>query len=333
MRPWPLAAAFAAGTALGLTLTTLFLPRTSQTPPPSPSSTSPNQQHPTHRPPAQPPDSAPPPAHASAEAPVPRTSSTLPIPALPAEPPTTTQAATEPQPPSPPPPPPANTIATAPSPDTPSSPTIPSPATPDAPDWPLTVRQSIAAGRAALLENRHTQALEHFEQALKVLPDDPVIASHAAMAAFHASLPDRALPLLQKALDLNRRQPPLWLALGLTHLDAGRYLDALAAFSQAATLDPRSAQARNFLGVAMGQLGWRDAAEAQFWEAIKLDSQYADAHFNMALFAMERRPPALELARRHYNRALELGAAPDPELEQRLKTPTPSPKTPQTQSP
>jgi Tfp pilus assembly protein PilF len=53
-------------------------------------------------------------------------------------------------------------------------------------------------------------------------------------------------------------------------------------------------------------------------KAIELDPEYAEAHFNLAVFYLQRSPPAVELARRHYERALELGAAPDPDVERSL---------------
>ena len=39
----------------------------------------------------------------------------------------------------------------------------------------------------------------------------------------------------------------------------------------------------------------------------------------MALMLLERRPPAIELARRHYEKALTLGVAKDDVVERRLK--------------
>jgi len=49
-----------------------------------------------------------------------------------------------------------------------------------------------------------------------------------------------------------------------------------------------------------------------------LRPEYADAHFNLAVFCLERNPPAVELARRHYREARRLGAEPDPLIEQAL---------------
>ena len=46
---------------------------------------------------------------------------------------------------------------------------------------------------------------------------------------------------------------------------------------------------------------------------------YADAHFNLALMYLDRKPPALELARRHYEKAVSLGAEKDEVVEEKLK--------------
>ena len=83
--------------------------------------------------------------------------------------------------------------------------------------------------------------------------------------------------------------------------------------------DPNDAVARNYLGVAAGRNRWFDAAEAELRRSVELQPDYADAHFNLAVFCLERDPPAVELARRHYQKALELGAVPDRLIEKALK--------------
>ena len=52
---------------------------------------------------------------------------------------------------------------------------------------------------------------------------------------------------------------------------------------------------------------------------ISIDPNFGDAHFNLALVYATSKPPSLELARREYNRALELGIAKDPRLEKLLQ--------------
>ena len=54
-------------------------------------------------------------------------------------------------------------------------------------------------------------------------------------------------------------------------------------------------------------------------KAIEIDPQYGDAHFNLAVIYATQKPPAKELARRHYKLAQDLGIPKDPQLEKLLQ--------------
>jgi len=89
--------------------------------------------------------------------------------------------------------------------------------------------------------------------------------------------------------------------------------------TRAVALDPRNAEAHNYLGIVLSEKGWGAAGEQEIRRAIELDPQYADAHFNLAVIYAKERTPKVELARYHYRKALDMGAQPDPELEALLK--------------
>jgi Tfp pilus assembly protein PilF len=59
--------------------------------------------------------------------------------------------------------------------------------------------------------------------------------------------------------------------------------------------------------------------------AIELNPQYADAHFNLAVMYAKQKVPRPELSRYHYQKSLDLGAPPDPQLEELLKKLTEKP--------
>jgi hypothetical protein len=61
------------------------------------------------------------------------------------------------------------------------------------------------------------------------------------------------------------------------------------------------------------------AAEEELRRSLEIEPDDAGAHFNLAVFYLRRKPVAVELARRHYYRALDLGFEPDPALEESLK--------------
>ena len=112
-----------------------------------------------------------------------------------------------------------------------------------------------------------------------------------------------------------------WLILGVICYDQNKLDAALAALSQAVFLEPKDARAHHYLGVTIGRKGWYLGAEDEMRKAIALAPDYPEAHFNLAVFYLQHTPPAVELARRHYQQALDLGAAPDPQVAKSLTEP------------
>lgn len=123
---------------------------------------------------------------------------------------------------------------------------------------------------------------------------------------------------LRKATLLQPGSARAWLLFGIVCSDAGKFDAALAALTQAVWLEPKNARAHGCLGVTLGRKGWRDGAEAELQRALELDDTLADAHFNLAVVYLQETPPPVELARRHYYRALDLGAAPDKLVEKQI---------------
>jgi Flp pilus assembly protein TadD len=83
-------------------------------------------------------------------------------------------------------------------------------------------------------------------------------------------------------------------------------------------LDSANARAHAALAVTLVAKGWMTGAELELQRAIELDPNFGEAHFNLALVCLQRLPPAVELARRHYQRAIDLGENPDPAIEKKL---------------
>lgn len=121
------------------------------------------------------------------------------------------------------------------------------------------------------------------------------------------------------AVELNPALQQTWLALGLLSHEQGDNYLAVSALSRAIHEDPTDPKAHNYLAVVARTLGWIDAAEAELQRAIELKPDYANAHFNLALMYLDHKPPAVELAKRQYDKAVSLGAAKDEIVEQKLK--------------
>jgi Flp pilus assembly protein TadD len=116
--------------------------------------------------------------------------------------------------------------------------------------------------------------------------------------------------------------------LGYLKLREEKYDDALDALSRAARLDPRNPEIENYLGVTLGHKGLRKQAETALRKAIQLDPNYGPAHNNLAVIYINQAPPLVELARWHYQKALDAGQPHNPDLEKVLDARA-EPATPQ----
>ena len=64
--------------------------------------------------------------------------------------------------------------------------------------------------------------------------------------------------------------------------------------------------------------GLRAQAETALRKAIQLDPNYGAAHNNLAVIYLSQQPPLVELARWHYQKALDAGQPHNPDLEKML---------------
>jgi len=179
----------------------------------------------------------------------------------------------------------------------------------------------------AALADRAAKAfsLRHWDEAraayLEMLEADPtnalVLSNLGAVEQGAGHLP-KAKEYFGKAVAINPDLTQTWMAWGLVCYDLGDNYLAASALTRAIHQTPTDAKAHNYLGVVVEKLGWLDAAESELRRAIELEPGYANAHFNLALMYLDRKPPGVELARHHYERAVALGAAKDPDIEKRL---------------
>lgn len=186
-------------------------------------------------------------------------------------------------------------------------------------------REAEAEGNAAFKNKDLTRAARAYQKVLDLVPDNLVALINLGVVEFARGNFKESEALLKRAVQLKLDAAPAWLTLGIMYMDQNRLDEAMAALAQATLYDPRNARARNYLGVVVGRKGWIDGAQAELTKAVELDPAYTDAHFNLAAFYLENKPPSIELARRHYYRAVELGAEPDPDIDKLLKAaPSPS---------
>ena len=94
---------------------------------------------------------------------------------------------------------------------------------------------------------------------------------------------------------------------------------ALDSLSRSAQANPNYADAQNYLGIVLSEKGQRGPAETALRRAIQLQPDNPVAHNNLAVVYATQKPPAVALARWHYQKARSSGHPANPELEKMLE--------------
>ena len=169
----------------------------------------------------------------------------------------------------------------------------------------------FAAGQFDKAEVEYLQVLHRDEK------NAPVLAN-LALIQIELNRLDEAEKNIKNALIIAPDDAYNLLVLGHLKFRQGKYDDAVNALSRAAGLDPQDAQIQNFLGMSLCEKGLRGPGETALRKAIQLQPGYAEAHNNLAVVYVTQQPPAVELARWHYQKALAGGHPHNPDLEKML---------------
>ena len=97
-----------------------------------------------------------------------------------------------------------------------------------------------------------------------------------------------AIPLLQRATELDPKHKQAWSALGIAYMRAGNFDGAAAAFRKQLEVNPSDAHANDYLGLALQQQQRYDEAAAAFRSQIELDPLDAVAHASLGTILLEQ---------------------------------------------
>jgi tetratricopeptide (TPR) repeat protein len=187
--------------------------------------------------------------------------------------------------------------------------------------------RQIPAGAATLLAEaqrafqvrRYDEAERKFAQALQLDERNVDMLTYLAAAQLEQDRLADAEATLKRALAVDPDSADGVSLLGLLRFRQGQYEEAFDLLSRAAQLNPDNPYTQNYLGVTLSQRGQRQAAETALRRAVALDPNYGEAHANLANVYALAQPPSLELARFHYQKAINLGQPRNPDLEKRLE--------------
>jgi len=161
--------------------------------------------------------------------------------------------------------------------------------------------------------NRKREAIEEYDKALKMAPQDPTVLSACAQFKAREGAYEEAIKLYQRALRGTANDPALLNDLALCHARRGQYPQAVSHLQRAVQLQPASPLYRNNLAALLVEMGQPDEALRQLREV----HPDAVAHYNLGYLLNKRgqsvaaaqqfayalqRDPSLEAARYWLNR-------------------------------
>ena len=177
----------------------------------------------------------------------------------------------------------------------------------------------VNEAREEFIKGNFTKAEELYVKFLESQPDNVIALANLGVAQFRQGKLTAAQLALEKAVKVDPNDAFSLTTLGAVMIEQNRIQDAVGYLERANTSSPDDPITLNYLGVASSQLGEFGKAEQSLRRAITVKPEYAEAHFNLAVIYATAKPPSIALAKRHYEKALELGSSPDKRLATMLQ--------------
>lgn len=136
-------------------------------------------------------------------------------------------------------------------------------------------------GAALYKHGRYQEAIESFEQAIRLNPDFAVAYNDLGAAYLNLGRHQEAIEAYNQAISIKPDYIEPHYNLGVAYAGLGHWQEAIEAFKQAIRIKPDYVDAHNNLGIAYSNLGrWQEAIEA-FKQAIRIKSNFAESHYNL----------------------------------------------------
>lgn len=147
-----------------------------------------------------------------------------------------------------------------------------------APDYPVC---HLCLGNALYSVGRMEDAEKEFRIAMRADPADPIVHLQVGAVREAEKKYDAALAEYRKAADLNSVEA--YGGIGRVLVYQGDYVSAIAALQRAEQLEPANWRNHHLRGLALENSGKREAAAAEFKQAISLAPKELEARLSLAL--------------------------------------------------
>ncbi|HTV41206.1 MAG TPA: tetratricopeptide repeat protein [Candidatus Sulfotelmatobacter sp.] len=132
-------------------------------------------------------------------------------------------------------------------------------------------------GKVLTSQGKLDAAIQDFHQALQLEPDDVKILNNLSVALADEGKVNDAVQDLEHALQLKPEYAEAYYNLGNIYASRANYDDAALNYGQALDIDPDFAEARCNLGLTLAKQGKLDDAIEEYQQAIELKPHYLDA--------------------------------------------------------
>jgi tetratricopeptide (TPR) repeat protein len=153
-------------------------------------------------------------------------------------------------------------------------------------------------------QGRLQEAIDHYEQALRLKPDFALAQYNLGNALLQARKLPEAIGHYERALHLKPDFAGAQLNLGDAMQQSGRIQEAISQYEQALRIQPDLAEAHCNLGVVLQNAGQVQEAIGQYEQALRIQPDYAHAHNELGTALM--RQGRLQEAIGHYEQAVRI---------------------------
>ncbi|HUJ11318.1 MAG TPA: tetratricopeptide repeat protein [Verrucomicrobiae bacterium] len=159
-------------------------------------------------------------------------------------------------------------------------------------------------GSALAQLGREQEAIGQYEQAVRIKPDFAEAHCNLGTALAELGRVQEAIGQYEQAVRIKPDFADAHFYLGNALAQLGRVQEAIGQYEQAVRINPDLAEAHNRLGLALAKAGKLNEAIEQYNQAVRIKPDYAEAHFNLGVALQQT--GRIQEAMRHWEDALRI---------------------------
>ena len=183
---------------------------------------------------------------------------------------------------------------------------------------PTGTSELVASAQDHFAKHEFDEAESDYQKILERDQNNGLVLANLATIELQENKLDDAEKHIAAALKQNPNDAYNLSTYGYLKFRQEKFDDALDALSRAADIDPNNPEVQNYLGVTLSHKGQRAQGETALRKALQLNPNYAPAHNNLAVMYLSQEPALPQLARWHYQKALDAGQPHNSDLEKML---------------